>query len=483
MVKRILAMVFLWGVSLFWIYPANVSPSPYGINVHQVSNTVLQKVKSAGIKWIRTEAIWAAVEPQRNKYNWTNCDRVINYAQQNDLSVLLIIGYTPSWANRFRGINYPPDNVADWEKFVKTAVLRYKGKVKYWNIWNEPNVSDFFAQGKDVFVKKIFLPAAKVIRANDPEAFIVGPELAHLLSDGQEWYFWMKYILTEAGNYIDVVSHHMYINEGVYFMYELLEKGESFIPSVKQIIDETGNGAKPFWITETGWNTQDFSENMQGANYLEILQKRRRKNYPVKLFFYEIIDDPKAGILPWGVLRSNLTEKPAYTVYKDFIAGRYPDDGGDDEENPNKKCYAEQTATAGAVSQERLLANLRGLRRDLSVASPAGRELVKLYNNLNGEFLSLALADARVFLLGAELLSQANRMITDDRSGYLAEKPGPVLMDKIDRLIALLKKKPLSPAFQKFLAWAEKQAVILRQVPPDEYLDRHLPLEIKGLDK
>ena len=465
MKKRILFLVFL-SLSWLFVYPANVSSLPYGINVHQADNDVLQKVVDAGIKWIRTGANWSAVEIQKGFFDWAQLDRVVNYAQVHGLSILFVIAYTPGWANGYKGIAYPPDKVGDWEHFVRVTITRYKDRVKYWSIWNEPNARDFFALGKDVFVEKIFLPAAQVIRDTDPSAFIVGPGLAHLTSLDVEWYFWMKYILTQCSDYIDIVSHHIYKNEGVDYIYELLEIGESLIPSVQEIIRDSGHDAKPFWITETGWNTSTFSEDVQADRYLSMLQKRREKGYPHKIFFYEIIDDPSPGIAPWGILRSDGGEKPAYGVYKDFIAGRYPDDGGgsDSGEQGSKQCFTQHaTVSTRPGERSKILSNLRIFRDTLRYWFPAAPGLIRSYYALNGEFLGLALADSRVFRLGIDLVHRFHRLIENPKPDFLNEPPGEGIISKTARLIALLKTKKTSRPFKNLVRWAESQLELLKK--------------------
>ena len=223
-----------------------ISPLPYGINVHLAQNETLAKVKAAGITWIRIDVNWSVIEASKGKAVYTDVDRVVNYAAANGLSVYASIGSTPGWANGKKGSTYPAGNVADWKNFVARTVARYKNQVKYWGIWNEPNLKNFFALGKDKFVQQILLPAAQTIRGADPAAFIVGPELSHKTEAGTEWYFWMKYILDNAGSYFDIISHHIYEDHGVYYMYELLEQGDQFIPAVKTDRRGCGTGRQAF---------------------------------------------------------------------------------------------------------------------------------------------------------------------------------------------------------------------------------------------
>lgn len=452
---------------------ANVSSQPYGINVHKVTNDVLQKAKDAGIKWIRTEAFWFEIETQQGVYNWQELDRVINYAHNNGLSILLIVGYTPNWANNNKGFKYPADNLAHWQNFVRLCVNRYSDKVKYWNIWNEPNSPDFFIGGKDEFVNKIFIPAAQSIKNTDPGAFIVGPELAHLTGTGAEWYFWMKYILTWAGEYVDIVSHHIYKDEGVSYIYDLLEIGEHLIPSVKEILQETGHDDLPFWITETGWNTFEFSDDEQATLYRQFLQERQNRNYPAKLFFYEIIDDVNPDIPPWGILRSDKTEKPAYTTYEDFISGKIDgggDDGGTDVGN-NKQCFSQASLEgSGSPANYLALTQLRRFRDRFRELSPSAGYMVLLYYKLSDQFKTIALQDSRVFKLGRQILTEFAKSCGKQNYNLSQIRLTPGTVEKCRQLAALLKQKKLSPSTRNIINWGERQLYALGKIPIEKYI-------------
>ena len=463
---------------------ADVSSLPYGINCHLSKNDVLAKIKNAGIKWIRIDIDWSVAEPSNNKYNFTEIDRVINYAHSNGLSVLAIIAYTPDWANNKKGSNYPPDNIQHWKDFVHYVVKRYKSKVKYWNIWNEPNLERFFALKKDAFVNQIFLPAAKIIRGLDSGAFIVGPELSHHNSEGHEWYFWLKYILTTCKDYIDIVSHHIYKDEGVYYVYEVLQDGEQYLPSVMEIIEETGHGSKPFWITEIGWHTAKFSENVQAERYLEMLQWRKKENYPNKLFFYEIIATPGTGIDPFGILRSNLKEKPAYGVYRDYVAGKYPDLPADDDDNANKKCYVEETVDSSNVSlSQNFMSDLRDFRNVLNRFSNSTKDLVEHYYKLSGEMVSLSLSDSRIYRLSLKIMSDLNKLSVAGKGIKLKMKLDDGMILGIKTLIVLLKEKQLSKSMLAIVEWGERQIRLIETGSIDHYLFRHADREIKVLNK
>jgi hypothetical protein len=478
------ALGIVLGLSFFMkpIGAVNISPSPYGINVHLAADALLSKVNDVGIKWIRIDILWNQIEVNNNNFLYGSVDRVINFAHQNGMSVVGVLAYSPTWTNKARKTTLPPDDINLWRRFVEKTVNRYKTKVKYWSIWNEPNLPVFFEAGKDVFLNQIFIPGVQSVKKADPGAFIVGPDLAHKTAQNQEWYFWLKYILDNAGQLIDIITHHIYKDEGVIYLFELLEKGDTLIPSVKQIIEDAGHGSKPFWITETGWHTSRFSEEVQGERYLEFLQLMRQKGFPHKIFFYEIIDDVNVGVDPFGILRSNRSEKPAFRIYADFIAGAYPPLEDGDVPGDSKKCYAEESVASlgDAPRQKTVLQALRMARGEVLSTLPQGLELVRAYYRHGAEFSALTREDARLSSLGQTLLFTLLQTWQETDPQALSALQGTVV-SKGSQLLALLGNKPISANLRKTLGWCAEQLHLIREEGLDLYKRHHLP-ELQNLD-
>ncbi len=475
------------GMALLTTMPlaaVNISSLPYGINVHLSQNSILAKVKAAGIAWIRIDIDWSVIEASRGEYTFGEVDRVVDYANANGLSVYASIGYTPGWANSNKGKTYPATNVAYWKSFITRTINRYKNKVKYWGIWNEPNLKKFFALGKDKFVQQVLLPGVQTIRSADPAAFIVGPELSHKTEAGSEWYFWMKYILDNAGSYFDIISHHLYEDHGVYFMYELLEEGDVLIPAVKKIVQESGQDSKPFWITETGWNTSKYSETMQASRYLDMLHVRARKNYPQKVFFYQIIDSPSSSADLWGILRSDGEAKPAYNTYRDYIAGLLPDPGNPDEDNVNKKCYAEQTAGNGApAAWNPALQKMFHTRDFLRGYSASANETVDMYYAWNKEFLEIALADSRVFNLGREILAQILTLLQDGEWPAMVQPLPEDLCRNAKALAGIINNEYPDSPIAPVARLVDKKLSLSGRMSPHDLLEFHLKKDILKFKK
>ena len=152
--------------------------SPYGINVHAPAGAQLtaqlDRVERAGIGWIRIDFIWAAVQPQRGVYDWRLYDALVAAAEKRGLSILAIAGYTPQWATDGAEVNGVPRDVADWTSFCTKAAQRYRGRIAVWEVWNEPNLTKFWAGTRQQWWQQVLIPGADAIHAADPQAKVGG---------------------------------------------------------------------------------------------------------------------------------------------------------------------------------------------------------------------------------------------------------------------------------------------------------------------
>lgn len=297
--------------------------APYGINAHVPDAARLDRAAQAGIRWIRCDFNWYMLEPAQDQFDWALFDQLVAQANARGIQIFATIAYTPSWANGGLSGKVPPSDPADWYDAVFKIVSRYKGSIHYWGMWNEPNLGDFWTGTRTQYIQDILVNGAAAVKAADPTALVAGPDLAHLNSG--KWDQWLRDVLLQAGDSLDVVTHHQY-SDDAYGTLDALD-GPLNVASVKKIIDANGGGSKPFWLTETGWTSNDVGEPDQADFYLELLDGMNARPWWQRIFFYELMDDPNITS-KWGVLRSDLSTKESYAAYADLIALR-PNGGRD----------------------------------------------------------------------------------------------------------------------------------------------------------
>jgi hypothetical protein len=307
--------------------------SPYGINIHAPQGaelaSQLDRVRASGIGWVRIDFIWAVVQPKAGTWDWRLYDAIAKVANARGIKVYATLAYTPAWATDGPELTGVPRDPQDWSTFCYQAARRYRKTITYWGMWNEPNLPRFWSGSRADYVDFILRPGAVAIHAGNPAAKVGGPDLAHVTTGSADWYNWLRLTLLEAGGDLDVITHHVYDSDGSRGVTSKLDASTPFAnrpslwdvvpPSVREVLKTTGwYRVKPFWLTETGWESDRVSEDRQAAYLGGLLGDwfGVNRDWVDKVFFYELKDAP--GSFTFGVLRSDGNPKPSYGVLRAF---------------------------------------------------------------------------------------------------------------------------------------------------------------------
>jgi len=211
-------------------------------------------LKAVGIKWSRSDAFkWYVVEPEKGKFDWRWTDRMVENARQNNVEYLAILADTPAWAagddmpdnNRNISMSKPhkPKNPADWEDYVFAVASRYKGKVKYYEIWNEvdwhPPVRAASFTGSTADYLEMLKVAYRAVKRADPEAKVLVSGFGY----GAACDLKMPFDLLNMGaaNYCDFYNVHSY-------------QGLWGIDDLQNAVGKAKPGMR-LWQTEQMWHT------------------------------------------------------------------------------------------------------------------------------------------------------------------------------------------------------------------------------------
>jgi hypothetical protein len=318
--------------------------NPYGMDIHSPVGAeltlVMDDLQTAGIGWAHVAVIWPYVESSRGHRDWSVYDAIVAAAQARHVKILATILYTPPWAAA-TGTTWTaiPDTSA-WMDFCGAAARRYRGAIDFWGVWNEPNLAEFWSGSRQQYIDLLLKPAADAIHAANPGAQVGGPALAHLSS--AQWYAWLDDVIAQAGDRLDFVTHHVYDTGGNRKVTSKLNDSTLFggtpelwsldPPSVREVLRHAGWFGRPFWLTETGWQSQAGGEALEATYYGGMLSdwftNFSGQTWIDKIFFYEMIDFPQNNTT-WGILHADGTPKPAYNVYRAFIAGGQPSSNDD----------------------------------------------------------------------------------------------------------------------------------------------------------
>lgn len=345
--------VVLWAVLVLALAAAGAGAvpavaqtvNPYGMNIHAPTGsdlaTIMGRLQAAGIGWARIDMVWSSIETAPGVYDWSVYDALTASAKAHGVQLLAILEDTPAWATSGPATTGVPDGTA-WVNFCTQAATRYAGSIQYWEMWNEPNLAQFWAGSMQQYIDQLLVLGANAIHAANPSAKVGGPALAHL--DSADWYDWLDQVLKQAGSSLDFVTHHCYDTSGNRAVTAKLDESTVFggvpglwdvvTPSVREVLQDAGWFGKPFWLTETGWQSGGIGQAQQAAYYTGMLGDwftgNGGQSWLTRISFYEI-EDPPGGGTTWGILDSGGSPKQAYTAYQGFIASRTgPPPPGDD---------------------------------------------------------------------------------------------------------------------------------------------------------
>lgn len=226
-----------------------VSELYFGMHIHRAdSSTPWPQVKFGSWRLWDANVGWPDLEPERGRWNFGRLDRYVAMARFNGTDILLPLGRTPRWASSRPdeksgygpGQAAEPADIQDWRDYVRTVGLRYKGHVREYEIWNEPNDNGFFS-GTPEQLLALQREAYRILKEIDPENIVVMPAAVHA-------YQWLDNYLSLGGaDYADVIGYHFYVPK------DAPEAIVHEIEGVRSLMSEHGVANKPLWNTETGW--------------------------------------------------------------------------------------------------------------------------------------------------------------------------------------------------------------------------------------
>ena len=137
--------------------------------------------KLGGVGYARLMSGWAKTETQRGVYDFDWLDAIVDDMLSKGVCPWMCICYAnPIYGGGLIDLDTPlwtdEDTMQGWLAYVKELVIRYKGKIKMYEIWNEPNGGN----GKKYPERyvNVFIHTAELIRELDSEAKIAGLAIA-----------------------------------------------------------------------------------------------------------------------------------------------------------------------------------------------------------------------------------------------------------------------------------------------------------------
>jgi len=272
------------------VLQASISANePYGVNDWNWTDDSMQAMQDMGAKWMRVMINWTNIETTQGTYNWTqgannNIDFYFSQAQKYGMKVSVSVYQPPAWA-RQSGLTLPQPNLM--ANFITTLLNKYPGKISAIEVLNEENTGIWpETKNRDaIFYAPVLQAAYNAIKQKDSNIIVTTSGL---------WSSPLGYLedlyTLGAKNYFDAVNFHYYPGNN--------SPSSNFtwlISHYRRVMEKYGDGSKPIWLTEFGWNITDESQSanniispQEQSEYMTyVLDKSMKSGFISKVFWYD----------------------------------------------------------------------------------------------------------------------------------------------------------------------------------------------------
>ena len=195
----------------------------YGMQVFmwwrpEVASRDLQMVKAAGFSWVKVNFGWREIEGAgKGQFDWSRTDKIMEMITNDGMDAIIRVDHQPEWVGGGFPVNGPPNNLTDLGDFLSAMATRYKGQIRAYQVWNEPNLArEWGDQVPDParYVEMMGVAYA-AIKAADPNAMVVSAGLSPTGTWSDEarpddWYLASMYEVMggNSDGYFDVLGAH-----------------------------------------------------------------------------------------------------------------------------------------------------------------------------------------------------------------------------------------------------------------------------------
>jgi hypothetical protein len=335
---------------------------PFGVNtfLEQEVEPVkrersVQMIADAGLRWIRQSFPWYDIEvhgkgdfedrrhdPARSA--WEKYDHIVALAERYEVDIIARLEAPPAWSRHdgeVRGAFGPPDDFQDFADYAEAVVTRYRGRIRFYQVWNEPNIYPEWGHrpvDPEGYTELLCL-AYRRIKAADPDAAVISGALAPTVELGT----WNPNY--QGNNLMDVVFLQRMYNAGAAACFDILAVNDYMLWSgptdrrmrpgnvnfsrplwVRDVMVANGDAAKPMWISEMNSNAAPDSipprfgrvTLEQQARYAPLAYQRIQEEWPwagvVTIWFFKRASDAEQdqAMYYFRMVEPDFTPMPLY---------------------------------------------------------------------------------------------------------------------------------------------------------------------------
>lgn len=297
----------------------NITTTTFGVQVwwqndYNLLDDQMQMVADLGVKWVRIDIHWNELEPVKGTYKWwrngdgKDWDTQVNLTKQFGMEPLIVFCSPPSW-------EWTP---TDFANMVSAAVTRYEPKAI--ELWNEPAYFETLSEQKLVDSVEEAYQAVKAIDSDIKVGLGWGTGECNYCTHNSKYSLTHLYDLG-VKDYLDAIVIHPYTWDTE------PEVGKSYWPNypngitgeiqyLRDFLESRGDANREIWATEFGYNAGWHSAEEQADWTVSAAQILVDESIE-KIIYYSFWADDG-----WKIVENDLTPRPVYYAYQEFIQSK-----------------------------------------------------------------------------------------------------------------------------------------------------------------
>lgn len=237
---------------------ADIKKSKIGLGFEKLDRDIFDPedsydfVAKSGIKWARLQSGWQKTERKEGVYDFEWLDKIVDKMLSMGVEPWLCLCYgnklyTEAAEKVFGAVGCPPIKTererTAWKNYVKATVTHFKGRIHYYEIWNEPDGQWCWKHGVNAQeLGEFTIATADACKEADGTCETVG-----LVTCGTNEKFYEDFCRTSACEHLDAISYHCYRPEDELYTaffnrFDRIRK--NYNPKLKIIQGESGTQSR-----------------------------------------------------------------------------------------------------------------------------------------------------------------------------------------------------------------------------------------------
>jgi polysaccharide biosynthesis protein PslG len=320
----------------------------------------LQMIQDAGFGWIRQQFPWQDIEIKgRGNFMddrngppidaWKKYDHIVDLADKYNIRIIVRLGVPPTWSQPPGALpTYtPPTDLEDFANYAKAVATRYKGRITYYQVWNEPNVYPEWGEravNPEAYTD-LLCRTYRALKTVDPSIQVISATLAQTVAlserDLSDFVFLQRMYNAGAGACFDILGAQGY---GLFSgptdrRMRVTTINYSHVVWLRDLMVANGDAAKQIWIGEMAWNPVPDEESVpdiqgrlnygqvtdeQAARYAVEGYARARQEWPwvgvINYWYFKKADESEKNQSQYyfRLVDPDFTPRPIYEAIRDY---------------------------------------------------------------------------------------------------------------------------------------------------------------------